>query len=191
MMTISANLIALAPSGTLTLEQIALLPSVGVPALSAMRTLCADLPRGSKILVLGAEGGVGQLVLQFTQILRLRNDLWLTAQIFEDANSNVESICQHYGAREVIRNDPIAALNEVHEASFDVVFDTLGGRRIYDASRRVLHHDGLFVTSIGDELGKVSNKVKWNVGFKSLRRAFFKKDRKNVNYWFVFSLFVD
>lgn len=77
----------------------------------------------------------------------------------------------------------MAVINSVHESSFDVVLDTVGGRRIYDASRRILHHDGSFITTVGDELGVATASTHWRISIRSLRRSFFKKDKKNVSYW--------
>ena len=54
---------------------------------------------------------------------------------------------------------------------------------VYDASRRILHHNGAFITTVGDAL--TDPKTSTNESIRSLRRAFFKKDKKAVSYWRV------
>ena len=75
-----------------------------------------------------------------------------------------------------------------------------GGRHIYDASRRILHSTGSFVSLVGDELGPATVSRQWKSGLRSIRRAFVKKvciviesriipltnmmqDRKAISYW--------
>jgi hypothetical protein len=54
-----------------------------------------------------------------------------------------EEDCWDNGAREVIvDDDEVAVINEQHESEFQYVLDTVGGRRIYDAARRVLRTTG-------------------------------------------------
>lgn len=40
-----------------------------------------------------------------------------------------EDYCKKTGASEVIMDEPLPAINSLHESSFDVVIDTIGGRR--------------------------------------------------------------
>lgn len=47
------------------------------------------------------------------------------------------------GAKEVIADDAVAVINAQHESGFDFVLDTIGGRRIYDACRRVIRSNGV------------------------------------------------
>lgn len=56
---------------------------------------------------------------------------------------------------------------------------------VYDASRRVLHNSGSFVTTAGDSLGPDASAPlsSYQTSLKSLRRTFFKKDKKSVSYW--------
>lgn len=63
------------------------------------------------------------------------------------------------------------------------VIDTIGGRRIYDASRRILAQDGQFTTCFGDEQSTANPTLRSHL--RSLRRAFFKKDKKNIGYEWV------
>lgn len=184
LVVVERDRVANAPQGVISIEQIATLPYAGVPAYQAMETLCADLPRGSKILVLNAHVGVGAVAMQLACHLRPARDLWITAQVPITVQDG-DAICRAYGASETLRDEPVPVLNALHESSYDAVLDTIGGRRIYDASRRVLHHEGMFVTVVGDELAPSTAKAQWKAGFRSLRRAFIKKDKKAISYMCV------
>lgn len=56
---------------------------------------------------------------------------------------------------------------------------------VYEASRRILHFEGTFVTTVGDELTVANAELQWKTGIRSLKRTFFKKDKKAVRYWAV------
>lgn len=97
-----------------------------------MQSLCQSLPKGSKVLVLNGHHGTGNLCLQLARHLRPgvegTRDLWMVAQcpiFIRDA----EKVCRDAGATEVLRDEPLAAINGLHEGSFDAVIDTVGGRR--------------------------------------------------------------
>ncbi|KAG0151520.1 hypothetical protein CROQUDRAFT_502941 [Cronartium quercuum f. sp. fusiforme G11] len=189
-MVIDKDLVALAPvhSG-LTIEQLACLPALGVPAHLVMSTICAGLPKGSKILILNGHKGLGAMMCDLVRYFRPGGDLWVTCHIPTAATSLEElgiatGRCEARGAREVIVEESVLqALNSIHESSYDIVIDTIGGRRIYDASRRILHHEGMFISCVGDKLRmeKLKDKVKMNM--RSLRRTFIKKDQKKIGYW--------
>lgn len=106
----------------------AILPSAGLVALLAMERICSDLPKGSKIFILNGYEGVGQLCMQFAGFLRPKKDLYLVAQCPLSVDGGAET-CYESGASHVVVNDPLAALNSLHESEFDVVIDTMGGRR--------------------------------------------------------------
>ncbi|GAA5990958.1 hypothetical protein JCM11641_007447 [Rhodosporidiobolus odoratus] len=196
---LSRDHVSLAPSlanSAVPLAHLAALPSPAFIAMLIMSTLCGTLPKGSKVLVLNAHQGVGLYCLQIARHLRPgaggagARDLWMVAQC-SMAVVNGDSVCTEAGATEVVRDEPLAAINEMYEGSFDVVIDTIGGRRLYDASRRILHHSGQFITTVGDSLTPASGSStsapssSSNENFRSLRRAFFKKDKKAVSYWRV------
>lgn len=142
--------LTLAPACDISVEEIAALPLSGVAAVQIMESLCAVLPRGSKvcliltllvlrsllltsppllqILILSAHEGVGNLCSQVAFHYRPSRDLWVVAQCPITVQDG-ESYCRMTGASEVILDEPLAALNSQHESSFDVVIDTLGGQR--------------------------------------------------------------
>ncbi|KDN43927.1 hypothetical protein K437DRAFT_274779 [Tilletiaria anomala UBC 951] len=177
-MTINRYLVAKAPEDCLTTEQIAALPSTGVMAFQIMRDHCSELPRGSRVLILNAHDGIGLLTMQECAGL----GLIIVAQCPPSANDGY-AICQANGAHEVIVGEPLWAVNLLHESSFDLVLDTIGGRKLYDASRRILSSAGQYVTCFGDEHTTANPDLRSHL--RSLRRAFFKKDRKHIGYEWV------
>jgi len=97
-----------------------------------MQSLCDSLPKGSKVLVLNAHTGVGYLCLQLAHHYRPgvagARDLWMVAQCSMSVTDG-EAALREAGATDVLREEPLAAINGLHEGSFDVVIDTMGGRR--------------------------------------------------------------
>jgi NADPH:quinone reductase-like Zn-dependent oxidoreductase len=127
--------LARTPYGShLSLEQQACLPLLGVVAHRA----CNGITRGARALVLNAHEGVGALVCQELS----RVGVHVVAQVPTDVDS-AEDDAWDNGAREVVVDDPIVMLNGQHESGFEYVLDTYGGRKIYDASRRVLRSNGV------------------------------------------------
>ncbi|CAD6918176.1 unnamed protein product [Tilletia controversa] len=180
-MTIDAAYVCKAPEDCLTTEQISALPAAGLLSHEIVTTYCSQLERGSRVLILNAHDGIGLLVMQ--QSVEL--GLIIVAQC-PTAVSDGVAVCQANGAQEVVVGEPLWAINSLHESSFDLVVDTVGGRRIYDASRRVLATKGHFATCFGDEHGSASPNLKSHM--RSLRRAFFKKDKKNIGYEWIGNL---
>lgn len=126
--------IARTPHGShLSLEQLACLPLYGITAHRA----CVGLTRGSRALVLNAHEGVGALVTQELSTLGVH----VIAQVPVDVASAEEDAWEN-GAKEVVPDDAIVMINGQHEGSFDLFVDTAGGRRVYDAARRVLRTSG-------------------------------------------------
>ncbi|GAA5943678.1 hypothetical protein JCM1841_001308 [Sporobolomyces salmonicolor] len=188
MVVLHRDNVALAPfQDGLDAEQLAVLPAAAIAAMQIMESLCSELPKGSKVLVLNAHQGIGHLCLQLGRYLRPgaagTRDLWMAAQCPISLH-NGEVVCKEAGASEVFRDEPLAALNSIHEGSFDVVIDTIGGRRLYDASRRILHNSGSFISTVGDSLTSPnSSSANYHTSIRSLRRTFFKKDKKAISYW--------
>lgn len=178
-LVIEQDLVSKAPEDCLTMEQISALPSVGVLAHQLMVNHCSQLPRGARILILNAHDGVGLLTMQECAGL----GLIIVAHCPQHVSDGV-AICEANGAHEVIVGEPLWALNTLHESSFDLVIDTLGGRRIYDAARRILAFEGQFCTCFGDLHSSTAN-PNLRSHLRSLRRSFFKKDQKHIGYEWV------
>ncbi|PWN24426.1 hypothetical protein BDZ90DRAFT_123908 [Jaminaea rosea] len=181
-MTVQQDLVVKAPEDCLTVEQISALPSAGVLAHQVMRNHCANLPKGARILILNAHDGVGLLAMQECADL----GPVIVAQCPASVSDGVP-LCEANGAHEVVVGEPLWAMNTLHESSFDLVLDTVGGRRLYDAARRILATNGQFVTCFGDESlgGGLSGNPNFKASMRSLRRTFFKKDKKNIGYEWI------
>lgn len=127
--------LARTPVGShLSLEQQACLPLLGVVA----HRSCTGITRGARALVTNAHEGVGALVCQELSQLGAH----VVAQVPVDVESSEDDAWDN-GAREVVVDDPVVMLNGQHESGFEFVLDTCGGRKIYDAARRVLRTNGL------------------------------------------------
>lgn len=177
-MVVDQDLVAKAPEDCLTVEQIAALPSAGVLSYTIVRNHCTDLPSGARILILNAHDGIGLLTMQECAAM----GLIMVAQCPTSVTDGL-AVCEANGAHEVVVGDPLWAMNTLHEASFDLVIDTIGGRRLYDAARRILVSNGHFVTCFGDEHSSANPNFKAHL--RSLRRTFVKKDKKSLVYEWV------
>lgn len=56
-----------------------------------------------------------------------------------------------FGASHVVRGEPLVNIAEAAAGTFDYVLDTVGGRRIWEASRWILKPGGQFTTLVGDK----------------------------------------
>lgn len=127
--------IARIPLGVnLSMEEVACLPLLGVAAHRA----CIGQTRGSRALILNAHEGVGALASQELSSMGLH----VIAHVPLDV-ANAEEDAWDNGAKEVIADDAVAVINAQHESGFEFVLDTIGGRRIYDACRRVIRSNGV------------------------------------------------
>ncbi|WFD36681.1 hypothetical protein MCUN1_003568 [Malassezia cuniculi] len=175
--TIDQDLLVSAPDERLSTEEIAALPSTGIMGHQIVQSHCITLPRGSRILILNAHDGVGLLTMQEAR----RLGLIIVAQVPPGVPDGA-TVCRANGANEVVTGDPLWAINLLHESSFSLVVDTIGGRQIYDSCRRIITNNGQFVTSVGDA---EVNTSAYRSHMRSLRRAFVKKDRKSIGYELV------
>lgn len=96
------------------------------------------ITRGQRALIMNAHEGVGALVCQELSQLGVH----VVAQVPVDVESSEDDAWDN-GAREVVADDPVIMLNGQHESGFEIVLDTSGGRRVYDAARRVLRTNGV------------------------------------------------
>ena len=184
-MPVHRDLLTQAPNGVLSLEQIAAVGLSGIMAYQAMDELCSKLPKGSKLIILNAHEGVGAIALQLSLALRPAADLWVVAHFppdFADGNE----ILRQLGANETLSGEVLAALQSLRESTYDAVLDTIGGKRIYDTARQVLHEDGMFgrrcrlvyvacrssvafaVTTVGDALAPPTQGGHWKKSLKAL-----------------------
>jgi NADPH:quinone reductase-like Zn-dependent oxidoreductase len=69
----------------------------------------------------------------------------------EVATPSLEERARLFGASHVMRGEPLVVIAEAGAGVFDYVLDTVGGRRIWDASRWILKPGGQFTTLVGDK----------------------------------------
>jgi NADPH:quinone reductase-like Zn-dependent oxidoreductase len=140
LLIIEEDLTAKAPHCPLAIEQIAVLPHIGVMVDEVM-SLCSQLHYGARILILNAHRGVGHLIMQAGAAFGLIVIAHCPTHIHDGITR-----CKAGGTHEVYVCDHMTTLNTMHESSFDLVIDTIGGKDIYKASRRLLSYAGNFRT---------------------------------------------
>jgi alcohol dehydrogenase len=130
-----ANNIALKPK-TLSYEQAAALPLVGVSAWQALIENMS-LSKGQKILIHGGAGGIGSIAIPLAKNLN--------AYVATTASSDDKEFVQNLGADEVIdyKNQSFEKL--IHD--YDAVYDTVGGQT-YTKSFKVLKKGGIIVSML-------------------------------------------
>lgn len=108
-----------------------------------MDELCSTLARGSKLVILNAHEGVGAIALQLGQSLRPQQDLWIMAH-YPPEFADGDVILKALGASETLCGEVQSALQSLPHSSYDAMLDTVGGRKIYDAGKMILHNNGYF-----------------------------------------------
>lgn len=145
MVAAPAAAVALKPAA-LGFDQAAAMPISGVTALQAVQR--GRVRRGSRVLVLGASGGVGSFAVQIAKALG--------ADVTGVAGPGSVGFVLELGADRCLdytRDDPTAATN-----AFDVVIDIAGNRRV-STLRRSLVPGGRLVI-VGGTGGR------WTMGFE-------------------------
>lgn len=66
------------------------------------------------------------------------------------SSPDLEDLARLAGASFVKRGEPLVVIAELGNGAFDYVLDTIGGRRIWEASRWILKPGGQFTTIVGD-----------------------------------------
>lgn len=122
----------------LTIEQISMLPLFGVLAYRSAQTLLRTLAsaQGSRALVLGGHRGVGDLTVQH---LRAAG-----AEVFiqVDKHHADESLREKEGDHLLVGDAFSLIARQLEESSFDFVLDTIGGKDLWKASRRIIKPNG-------------------------------------------------
>ncbi len=180
-----------------TLEQLSLLPLCGIPSHRAVRTF--EQQRGAKVLVLEGHDAAGALAVQELVKQGIRVSVQVTPEAIQDKDKSAEWVrsinerVRLWGAKDVWFDNPLNTLNALPENEFDFVLDTVGGREIWDACRRVLHSTGQFTTLVGESRQAIpSINAHFKSNLRSIRRNFVKKDHKAIGYvWISPALDVD
>ena len=156
-----------------------------------MRT-SENVQRGARALVLRGHDGAGALAVQELAGYGVH----VTVQFPPESSLDKEKAAERlrlteqrvklWGAGEIKVDTPVAAVNALSENEFDLVIDTVGGRGIWDACRRVLHTTGQFTTLVGESQQAIpSVNAHFKSNLRSLKRAFVKKDNKSIGYAWV------
>ncbi|CUA69569.1 hypothetical protein RSOLAG22IIIB_08576 [Rhizoctonia solani] len=202
------------PTERLTTTQCALLPLCGVPAHRAVRTIPNSATKSGpdgqrrpmKVLVLQAHDGAGLCAVQVMRQLGMR----VTAQVpvgsehvgFETGPSlglkvrgrtragkgravePLESSRRMEEVEVVVGDDPIEVIGRLEEGVYDAVIDTVGGRGVWDACRRVMCTDARFTTLVGDSTDSIpSINAHVRSSFRSLARAWARRDKALGYQW--------
>ncbi|CAE6538000.1 unnamed protein product [Rhizoctonia solani] len=202
------------PTERLTTTQCALLPLCAVPAHRAVRTIPNSAAktgsdgqrRPMKVLVLQAHDGAGLCAVQVMRQLGMR----VTAQVpvgSENVNFGtgpslglkVRGRTRAGKGREfepptsskrmeevevVVGDDPVEVIGQLEEGVYDAVVDTVGGRGVWDACRRVMCKDAHFTTLVGDSTDSIpSINAHVRSSFRSLARAWARKDKALGYQW--------
>jgi alcohol dehydrogenase len=137
MALVKADTIAHKPR-TLSLEQAAVLPLVGVSAWQAL-VETIGLSKGQKILIHGGAGGIGSIAIQLAK--------HLGAYVATTVSTNdIEFVKEELGADEVI-DYKTQTFEDALSHDFDAVFDNIGGET-FTRSFKVLKRGGGIIVSM-------------------------------------------
>ncbi|CAE6473463.1 unnamed protein product [Rhizoctonia solani] len=202
------------PTDRLTTTQCALLPLCAVPAHRAVRTIPNSATktgtdgqrRPMRVLVLQAHDGAGLCAVQIMRQLGMR----VTAQVpvgSENVNFATgptlglktrgrtragkgrefeppRSTRRMAEVEVVAGDDPVEVIGRLEESVYDAVVDTVGGRGVWDACRRVMCSDAHFTTLVGDSTDSIpSINAHVRSSFRSLARAWARKDKALGYQW--------
>lgn len=143
----SVNTANFAPSpNSLTFEETAALPLVGVSAIQALEDEI-KLQKGQKILIHGGAGGIGSISIQLAKSIG--------AHVATTVSSNDKEYVKELGADEII--DYKTEKFDEKLRDFDAVFDTVGGDTA-DRSFLVLKKGGILVSMLGQPNPELAQK---------------------------------
>ena len=120
----------------------AALPTAGLTALASLDAL--GVQSGTKLLILGATGGVGSLAVQMA---RDRG-----AYTIGTARAENEALARSYGLDEFVaydREDPVAAVKRSHPDGIDAILDLVDDAGRIGNTVDILREGGRIVSTIG------------------------------------------
>jgi len=111
-----------------------------------------DVVRGKmrekdKVLVVGASGGIGSMLIKMLRAVFVDFDLDITG-ICSGRN---EKLVLNLGADRVVDYTKGPIEDSLKKKSYDVVFDCVGGTSTYKSSKAILRKGGKFITCVGPE----------------------------------------
>lgn len=122
--------------------QAAALPTAGLTALASLDALGVE--DGTKLLVLGATGGVGGFAVQ------IAHDRG--AFVIGTARAENENFARSLGVDEFVPydiDDPIATVKHSHPEGIDAVLDLVDGAQRFRAAGESVRHGGRIVSTVG------------------------------------------
>lgn len=105
----------------------------------------AKIQGDEKVMVLGASGGIGSMLIQ---ILR---KYYPTLDIVGVCSSKNEAFVKKLGANDIIdyTKGPIESSFGKTSKPCDIVFDLVGGKQSYSSSKKILKKGSKFITAVG------------------------------------------
>lgn len=122
--------------------QAAALPTSGLTALASLDAL--GVQSGTKVLILGATGGVGSFAVQ---IARDRG-----AHIIGTARAENEELARSFGVDEFVaydRDDPVAEVKRSHPEDVDAILDLVDDSDRIRSAADIVREGGRIVSTIG------------------------------------------
>jgi NADPH:quinone reductase-like Zn-dependent oxidoreductase len=132
---------ALKPA-SLSFKEATSVPLAAVTALGALEG--ARVTTGSKVVIVGASGGVGIFALQIAKLLGATNVIAVCS------GKNAEFV-KGFGADSVVDYTKTKLGAAVPGQDVDVVLDCVGGKEQWDEAQKVMAPKGRFVTLTGDD----------------------------------------
>ena len=120
----------------------AALPTAGLTALASLDALGVE--SGTKLLVIGATGGVGNFAVQ---LARDRN-----AYVIGTARGENEELARQHGVDEFVaydRDDPVSAVKRSHPEGVDAVLDLVDDAGRIRAACEIVRAGGRIVSTVG------------------------------------------
>ncbi|MEC9375015.1 MAG: NAD(P)-dependent alcohol dehydrogenase [Pseudomonadota bacterium] len=136
---LNINTVAYKPK-SISFEEAAALPLAALTAINGLNE-CAKNTDGSRVLIIGASGGVGTLALQIAKILG-------AAHVTGVCSSKNIELAADLGADEIIdytTDNPFKT-----DEGFDIIYDTIGAHSFHSA-KTVLKDMGTFLTLVPNE----------------------------------------
>ena len=132
--TVNANHLARKP-GNISMAEAAAVPLVGITAFQAIKS--GNVKAGSRVLVIGASGGVGSLAVQIAKAMG--------AHVIGVCSAKNKALVESLGATQVIdytKENYIEAVQDI-----DFVFDTTGNESL-SKCQRIMSNNGVFATTL-------------------------------------------
>ena len=126
----------------LSFPEAAAFPLAAMTALGALEK--AEVRDGTKVVIVGASGGVGHFAVQIAKILGASSVVGVCS------GKNADFV-KSLGADAVVDRTTTKVGEAVEAKDADVVFDCVGGKEQWEEAQKALKKGGTFVTIVGDD----------------------------------------